>query len=67
MTNNLHIYCKICHGTGSRVEKGEEHQTYCDCPIGLALGAAWMGTGHEEEIVKAIENMRDYMAGFSHE
>jgi len=36
-------------------------KTYCLCPIGQAFIAAWMGTGHEEETVEAIEAMRVYL------
>lgn len=53
--------CSKCKDTGLRLEPGEEMGTYCDCPIGEAFSAAWMGTGHEEEAVAATEKMRVFL------
>jgi len=53
--------CEPCKDTGLVLLRGEDMKTYCLCPIGQAFIAAWMGTGHEEETVEAIEAMRVYL------
>lgn len=58
------VHCATCRDTGEHVDDPKAGGVvYCECPIGEALGAAWMGTGHEEEVVEAVRKMLAFLVG----